>query len=78
RIMETKVYTNASKDGFIISNKNNSNQFEFTVYSTDGKQISKGFAYYNKTIDLSRVPRGNYIFSFKNEKGVLQQIKIFR
>ena len=78
RIMETKVYTNAAKDGFIISNKNNSNQFEFTVYSTDGKQISKGFAYYNKTIDLSRVQRGNYIFSFKDEKGVLQQIRIFR
>ncbi|TZG00105.1 T9SS type A sorting domain-containing protein (plasmid) [Chryseobacterium panacisoli] len=77
-IMETKVYTNSAKDGFIISNKNNSNQFEFTVYSVDGKVISKGFAYYNKTIDLSRVPRGNYIFSFKNEKGVLQQIKIFR
>ena len=78
RILETKVYTNASKDGFIISNKNNSNQFEYTVYSTDGKQIIKGFAYYNKTIDLSRVQPGNYIFSFKNEKGVLQQIKIFR
>ncbi|MFS4430427.1 kelch repeat-containing protein [Chryseobacterium sp. S90] len=78
RVLETKVYTNASKDGFIISNKNNSNQFEYTVYSTDGKQISKGFAYYNKTIDLSRVRPGNYIFSFKNEKGVLQQIKIFR
>ncbi|WP_426476012.1 Kelch repeat-containing protein [Chryseobacterium sp. CBSDS_008] len=78
RILETKVYTNAAKDGFIISNKNNSNQFEFTVYSTDGKQISKGFAYYNKTIDLSKVQRGTYIFSYKNEKGILQQIKIFR
>lgn len=78
RALETKVYTNAHRDGFIISNKNNSNQFEYTVYSTDGKQISKGFAYYNKTIDLSRVPPGNYIFSFKDEKGVLQQIKIFR
>ncbi|WP_367118503.1 T9SS type A sorting domain-containing protein [Chryseobacterium sp.] len=54
----------------LLSAKNNSNQFEYTVYSTDGKQISKGFVYYNKTIDLSRVQRGNYIFSFKNEKGV--------
>ncbi|WP_223599772.1 T9SS C-terminal target domain-containing protein [Chryseobacterium sp. GVT01B] len=78
RILETKVYTNASKDGFIISNKNNSNQFEYAVYSTDGEVVSRGFAYYNKTIDLSRVRPGNYIFSFKNEKGVLQQIKIFR
>jgi N-acetylneuraminic acid mutarotase len=78
RTLETKVYTNASKDGFIISNKNNSNQFEYTVYSTDGEVVSRGFAYYNKTIDLSRVRPGNYIFSFKNEKGVLQQIKIFR
>ncbi|MDR3025890.1 kelch repeat-containing protein [Chryseobacterium sp.] len=78
RILETKVYTNAAKDGFIISNKNNSNQFEYTVYSTDGEQINKGFAYYNKTIDLSRVKRGTYIFTYKNEKGVLQQIKIFR
>ncbi|WP_426481657.1 Kelch repeat-containing protein [Chryseobacterium sp. R2ACT005] len=76
--LEKKVYTNAAKDGFVISNKNNSNQFEFTVYSTDGKQINKGFAYYNKTIDLSRVQRGTYIFSYKDEKGVLQQIKIFR
>ncbi|WP_180564603.1 kelch repeat-containing protein [Chryseobacterium sp. JV274] len=78
RIMETKVYTNASKDGFIISNKNNSNQFEFTVYSTDGKVVSRGFAYYNRNIDLSRVQRGTYIFSFKDEKGVLQQIRVFR
>lgn len=78
RVLETKVYTNASKDGFIISNKNNSNQFEYTVYSTGGEVVSRGFAYYNKTIDLSRVRPGNYIFSFKNEKGVLQQIKIFR
>ncbi|CAI8721454.1 kelch repeat-containing protein [Chryseobacterium sp. IT-36CA2] len=78
RKLETKVHTNASKDGFIISNKNNSNQFEYTVYSTNGEVISRGFAYYNKTIDLSRVKPGNYIFSFKDEKGVLQQIKIFR
>jgi len=78
RVLETKVYTNASKDGFIISNKNNSNQFEYTVYSTDGEVVSRGFAYYNKTIDLSRVPPGNYNFSFKDEKGVLQQVKIFR
>lgn len=77
-VYKTKVYTNAARDGFVISNKNNSNQFEYTVYSTDGKQINKGFAYYNKTIDLSRVQRGTYIFSYKDEKGVLQQIKIFR
>ncbi|WP_454047434.1 Kelch repeat-containing protein [Chryseobacterium sp. Marseille-Q8038] len=75
---KTRVYTNAQKDGFVISNKNNSNQFEFTVYSTDGKEIHKGFAYYNRNIDLSRVQKGTYIFSFKDEKGVLQQIKIFR
>ena len=78
RVPETKVYTSASRDGFVISNENNSNQFEFTVYSTDGRQVSKGFAYYNKTIDLSKVQRGTYIFAYKNEKGVLQQIRIFR
>ncbi|KAA2224672.1 Kelch repeat-containing protein [Chryseobacterium sediminis] len=76
--LEKKVHTNADRDGFVISNKNNSNQFEYTVYSTDGTRITKGFAYYNKTIDLSRVRRGNYIFSYKDEKGVLQQIKVFR
>ncbi len=78
RVPETKVYTSASRDGFVISNENNSNQFEFTVYSTDGRQVSKGFAYYNKTIDLSKVQRGTYIFTYKNEKGVLQHIRIFR
>lgn len=76
--LKTKVYTNTSRDGFVISNKNNSNQFEYTVSSTDGKQITKGFAYYNKNIDLSNVQKGTYIFSFKNEKGLLQQIKITR
>ncbi|MGE8511197.1 MAG: T9SS type A sorting domain-containing protein, partial [Chryseobacterium culicis] len=75
---KTRVYTNAQKDGFVISNKNNSNQFEYAVYSIDGNQVHKGFAYYNKTIDLSKVQRGAYIFSYKDEKGVLQQIKIFR
>lgn len=33
---EKEVFTNASRDGFVIRNKNNSNQFEFTVFSTDG------------------------------------------
>lgn len=78
RETKTRVYTNASKDGFIISNKNNSNQFEFTVYSLDGEVINRGFAYYNRNIDLSRVQRGTYIFSFKDEKGVLQKIRIVR
>ncbi|MFC3755621.1 kelch repeat-containing protein [Chryseobacterium tructae] len=76
--LEKKVYTNIARDGFVISNKNNSNQFEYTIYSMDGKEIIKGFAYYNKNIDLSKVPRGNYLFSYKDEKGLLQQIKIFR
>ncbi|WP_347217155.1 kelch repeat-containing protein [Chryseobacterium sp.] len=78
RDLKTKVYTNAQRDGFTITNKNNSNQFEYTIYSMDGKQINKGFAYYNENIDLSKVPRGTYLFSYKNEKGVLQQIKIVR
>jgi N-acetylneuraminic acid mutarotase len=78
RETKTRVYTNASRDGFVISNKNNSNQFEYTVFSMDGKPISKGFAYYNRNIDLSKVERGTYIFSYKNEKGALQQIRIVR
>ncbi|WP_313003773.1 Kelch repeat-containing protein [Chryseobacterium gleum] len=78
RETKTRVYTNTSKDGFIISNKNNSNQFEFTVYSLDGEVINRGFAYYNRNIDLSKVQRGTYIFSFKDEKGVLQKIRIVR
>jgi hypothetical protein len=78
QVIKTKVYTNASRDGFVISNKNNSNQFEYTVFSIDGKQIAKGFAFYNKNIDLSKVQKGTYIFSYKNEKGLLQQIKIVR
>jgi N-acetylneuraminic acid mutarotase len=75
---KTRVYSNAHRDGFFISNKNNSNQFEYTVFTMDGKQISKGFAYYNRSIDLTKVPSGTYIFSFKNEKGVLQNIRIVR
>lgn len=78
QVLKTKVYTNASRDGFVISNKNNSNQFEYTVFSIDGKQIAKSFAYYNKNIDLSKVQKGTYIFSYKNEKGLSQQIKIVR
>ncbi|MGL6125517.1 Kelch repeat-containing protein [Chryseobacterium artocarpi] len=75
---KTRVYTSANRNGFVISNKNNSNQFEYTIYPTDGKQIINGVAYYNKTIDLSNVPKGTYIFSYKNEKGVLQQVRIIR
>ena len=78
QILKTKVYTNASRDGFVISNKNNSNQFEYTISSIDGKQITRGFAYYNKNIDLSNLPKGKYIFSYKNEKGLLQQVNIIR
>lgn len=72
------VYTKASGDVFAIRNKNNSNQFKYTVFLTDGKQISKGFANYNKNIDWSEVQKGTYIFSYKNEKGHLQQVKIVR
>lgn len=78
RALETKVHTSSSRDGFVISNENNSNQFEYTVYSADGKQINKGFAYYNKMIDLSKVQRGTYIFMYKNEKGLLQKVRIVR
>lgn len=78
RTLEKKVYTTASRDNFVIGNENNSNQFEYTIYSADGKQVSSGFAYYNKTIDLSKIQRGTYIFSYKNEKGVLQQVRIVR
>lgn len=78
QVYKTKVYTNASRDGFVISNKNNSNQFEYTIYSIDGKYIIKGFAYYNKNIDVSKVPAGTYIFMYKNEKGILQKVKIVR
>ncbi|WP_123966628.1 Kelch repeat-containing protein [Chryseobacterium phosphatilyticum] len=75
---KTRAYPNMYRDGFFISNKNNSNQFEYTVFSIDGKQISKGFAYYNKNIDLTKVQKGTYIFSFKNEQGVLQKIRVVR
>lgn len=77
-VFKSKVYTNAQRDGFVISNKNNSNQFEYSVFTMDGKDVGKSFAYYNKNIDLSKVPRGTYIFTYKNEKGLLQQIKIIR
>ncbi|WP_326980976.1 T9SS type A sorting domain-containing protein [Chryseobacterium sp. MYb264] len=77
-VFKSKVYTNAQKDGFVISNKNNSNQFEFTVYTMDGKEIWKDVAYYNKNIDLTKVRRGTYIFTYKNEKGVLQKVRIVR
>jgi hypothetical protein len=78
QVSKTKVYTNAARDGFVISNKNNSNQFEYTIFSIDGKKITTGFAYYNKNIDLSKVRTGTYIFSYKNEKGLLQQVRIIR
>ncbi len=77
-VFKSKVYTNAQRDGFVISNKNNSNQFEFTVYTMNGKEVGKGFAYYNKNIDLTKVPRGTYIFTYKNEKGELQKVRVMR
>jgi len=77
-VFKSKVYTNAQKDGFVISNKNNSNQFEYTVYTLDGKEVGKGFAYYNKNIDLTKVSRGTYMFTYKNEKGILQKVRVIR
>lgn len=77
-VFKSKVYTNAQRDGFVISNKNNSNQFEYTVYTIDGKEVGKGFASYNKNIDLSKVPRGTYIFTYKNEKGIFQKVRVIR
>ncbi|WP_250253847.1 T9SS C-terminal target domain-containing protein [Chryseobacterium sp. Marseille-Q3244] len=73
---KTRVFTNVHRDGFVISNKNNSNQFEYTIFTMNGKQIGKGFAYYNRNIDLTKVQRGTYIFTYKNEKGVLQKIRV--
>ena len=75
---KARVYTNVYRDGFVISNKNNSNQFEYTVFTIDGRQISKGFAYYNRNIDLTKVEKGTYIFTYKNEQGIVQKIKVMR
>ncbi|MGH1519855.1 Kelch repeat-containing protein [Chryseobacterium sp. JK1] len=78
KVQKAKVYTNANKDGFVISNKNSSNQFEYTVLSLDGTVLKKGVAYYNNNIDLSRVQKGTYIFTYKDEKGILQKVKVMR
>lgn len=75
---KARVYTNVYRDGFVISNKNNSNQFEYTVFTIDGRQVSKGFAYYNRNIDLTKVEKGTYIFTYKNEQGIVQKIKVMR
>ncbi|MFP7656231.1 Kelch repeat-containing protein [Chryseobacterium proteolyticum] len=76
--LKTKAYVNSYRDGFIISNKNNSNQFEYSIFSINGKLIFKGFTNYNQNIDLSKFRKGTYIFRFKNEKGELESIKIVR
>lgn len=75
---QTRVNTNIYRDGFMISNKNNSNQFEYSVFTLEGQLINKSVAYYNRNIDLTKVPRGTYIFKYKNEKGVLQQVRVMR
>lgn len=76
-VFKIKAYPNPFRDSFIISNKSDG-QFEYIIFSIDGKQIIKSLAHFNKNIDLSTLENGIYIFSFKNEKGLLEQIKIMK
>lgn len=76
-VFKIKAYPNPFRDSFVISNKNDG-QFEYIIFSIDGRQITKGSANFNKNIDLSTLEKGIYIFSFKNEKGFLEQIKIMK
>lgn len=76
-IFKIQAYPNPFRDNFVISNKSDG-QFEYIIFSVDGKQITKGSAYFNKNIDLSTLEKGIYIFSFKNEKGFLEQLKIIK
>lgn len=76
-IFKIQAYPNPFRDNFVISNKSDG-QFEYIIFSVDGKKITKGSAYFNKNIDLSTLEKGIYIFSFKNEKGFLEQLKIIK
>lgn len=76
-IFKIQAYPNPFRDHFVIKNKSDS-RFEYIIFSIDGKQIIKGSANFNQHIDLSSLEKGIYIFSFKNEKGLLEQIKIMK
>ncbi len=76
-VFQIKAYPNPFRDHLVISNKKD-DAFDYIIFSTEGKQISKGSSNFNKNIDLSNLEKGVYIFSFKNDKGILQQIKIIK
>ncbi len=76
-VFQIKAYPNPFKNHLVISNKKD-DAFDYIIFSTEGRQISKGSSNFNKKIDLSNLGKGVYIFSFKNDKGILQQIKIIK
>lgn len=76
-VFQIKAYPNPFRDHLVVSNKKD-DAFDYIIFSTEGKQISKGSSNFNKNIDLSSLEKGVYIFSFKNDKGILQQIKIIK
>ncbi|MCF2220470.1 T9SS type A sorting domain-containing protein [Chryseobacterium sp. PS-8] len=76
-VFQIKAYPNPFRDHLVISNKKD-DAFDYIIFSTEGRQISKGSSNFNKNIDLSNLKKGVYIFSFKNDKGILQQIKIIK
>ena len=76
-VFKIKAYPNPFRDHLVVSNKKD-DAFDYIIFSTEGRQISKGSSNFNKNIDLSNLEKGVYIFSFKNDNGILQQIKIIK
>lgn len=77
QVFTIKGYPNPFTDHFVVSSSHDG-PFDYIIFSPEGRQVSRGSASFNKAIDLSTLEKGNYIFSFKNGKGLLEQFNIIK
>lgn len=77
QVFTIKAYPNPFTDHFMISSSHDG-PFDYIIFSPEGRQVTRGSAQFNRNIDLSALDKGIYIFSFKNDKGLLEQVKVIK
>lgn len=77
QVFTIKAYPNPFTDHFVISSSHDG-PFDYIIFSPEGRQVTRGSAHFNRNIDLSALDKGIYIFSFKNDKGLLEQVKVIK
>jgi len=72
------VYPNPSSHFIYLKSTTALDEFEYILYSLDGKNILKGKINQNQQINIEPLAIGTYILSLKDNNGVSKNIKLLK